>query len=232
MAQIRWTRSDYITLGKAVSNFNKKLKQIKNEENKLYLPDPASYQDIKEKTMTRAELNRIIKSLKRFNIEGAENLYTTKAGEKLTEWERGELERQIKIGEKNLQQEIKDFEQTNAQGYSKAMMGSTVYQNLVAQSRNLRTLEERGGYGYKTIKERVKDIGNYDYIYMKATVFRENFMYAFSFLSDLDGYDILLKRLNRFINPINFYNYIKQSNVLMDIFDYYKPRRGSSLWCF
>lgn len=69
---------DYITLGKAVSNFNKKIREIRNEENKLYLPEEQNYKDIRNEIVTRSQLNSVINSLRRFSKEGAEELYTTK----------------------------------------------------------------------------------------------------------------------------------------------------------
>ena len=44
---IRWKRGDYVTLGKAVSAFNKKVRQLQTEENNLNLPDEVSYNDLK-----------------------------------------------------------------------------------------------------------------------------------------------------------------------------------------
>lgn len=45
--QIRWKRGDYITLGRAVSQFNRKINELKSEENKLLLPKEINYSDLK-----------------------------------------------------------------------------------------------------------------------------------------------------------------------------------------
>ena len=89
--KIKWQQKDYLSLGRAVANFNKKINELQSEEKKLYLPELKNYKDIKENIQTRSELNRVINSLKRFSKEGAEDLYTTKAGEQITKWERQEL---------------------------------------------------------------------------------------------------------------------------------------------
>lgn len=91
LSKIKWQQKDYLSLGRAVSNFNKKINELNKEEKKLYLPELKNYKDIKENIQTRQELNRVINSLKRFSKEGAEELYTTKAGEQITKWERQEL---------------------------------------------------------------------------------------------------------------------------------------------
>ena len=75
-SKIRWQRGDYITLGKAVSQFNKKINELQKEESKDYLPDTLEYKEVKENITTRKELNRVINSLRRFKKEGAEDLYT------------------------------------------------------------------------------------------------------------------------------------------------------------
>lgn len=90
-SKIKWQQKDYLSLGRAVANFNKKINKLQSEEKKLYLPELKNYKDIKENIQTRSELNRIINSLKRFSKEGAEDLYVTKAGEQITKWERKEL---------------------------------------------------------------------------------------------------------------------------------------------
>lgn len=45
--KIRWKRGDYISLGKAVSQFNKKINELKSEENALLLPGEISYSQLK-----------------------------------------------------------------------------------------------------------------------------------------------------------------------------------------
>lgn len=76
-SQIKWKRGDYITLGKAVSNFNKKVRKLQTEENKLVLPEEIDYKTAKEDITTRRELNRFINSLRRFSKSGAEEIIKT-----------------------------------------------------------------------------------------------------------------------------------------------------------
>lgn len=78
-SKIQWKQGDYIKLGRAVADFNRKVNKLQAEENKLYLPNLIEYKEAKENITTRQELNRLVNSLRRFNREGAEELYTTKA---------------------------------------------------------------------------------------------------------------------------------------------------------
>lgn len=107
--QIKWKKGDAIKLGKAISEFNKKINRLQSEENALYLPEKLSFAEEKENITTRKELERRIASLKRFQKSGAETLYRTRAGEEITRWERSELEKQKRIAERRIQKELAEI---------------------------------------------------------------------------------------------------------------------------
>ena len=77
MAKIKWKQSDYIKLGRAISEYNKKVSRLQEIEERTYLPSLIDYKEAKSSILSRKELNRMIASLKRFNKEGAEDLYVT-----------------------------------------------------------------------------------------------------------------------------------------------------------
>lgn len=104
-SEIRWKRSDTAKLSRAVRDFNKKVRELKKEENKLYLPEEIEYKDTKQNITTRRELNRVINSLKRFQREGAEELYITQSGAQMSRWERRELGIQSRIAVRRLNKE-------------------------------------------------------------------------------------------------------------------------------
>ena len=105
-SQINWRQGDFLRLGRAVAQFNKKINELQAEENKLYLPETINYAEAKENITTRRELNRLINSLRRFQREGAEDLYTTQSGESITKWERRELGIQSRIAQTRLIHEL------------------------------------------------------------------------------------------------------------------------------
>lgn len=263
---IKWQKKDYITLGKAVSDFNKKINKLNKEESKLYLPDTISYKNIKSKIYTRNELNRIINSLRRFNKAGAELPIETKGGNIITKWESQELGKQIRIAKRGLKSTIAELEKPYSAGFSKAQMGSTEYREAQAnlkslekaeeeikpsnyqkglqkaelhkealkEIRNIKEMEIKKTGDFIRLKDRLQTYGTLDYKYMKATIFRENFEKALeeSSFKNMENYKILEDKLKRIKNPIKFYEFIKNSNVFMDIFEYYKPRGRYSLWSF
>lgn len=107
--QIKWKKGDAIKLGKAVADFNRKINELKQQGDLLYLPDTITYAEEKENIFTRKELNRKINSLKRFQIEGAEDLYITQSGAEMTKWERQELQKQKLIAERRLKKELAEL---------------------------------------------------------------------------------------------------------------------------
>ena len=123
-SQINWRHGDFIRLGQAVARFNKKINELQAEENKLYLPETINYKEAKENITTRRELNRLINSLRRFQREGAEDLYTTQSGETMTKWERRELGIQSRIAQTRVKAKQKKLNEPQKNGYSRVQMGS------------------------------------------------------------------------------------------------------------
>lgn len=216
-SEIRWKRGDYIKLGKAVSDFNKKINELQTEENKLYLPEKIDYKEAKENVKTRSELNRIINSLRRFKRESAEELYTTEAGEQITRWERRELGIQSRIAQTRLRAELKDLNKPLESGFSRVQMGSTRSREIEAQIKNLKQIENKKGYEFKRLKERIQNIGRSDYIMKKAMIYRENYLKEMEKYSHFDNYDKLMAKLNSIQNPVSFYEYVSKNELTQDL---------------
>ena len=227
-SKIKWKQKDYLSLGRAVSNFNKKINELNKEGKKLYLPETKNYNEIKNKILTRNELNRVLKSLKRFSKEGAEDIYTTKSGEQITKWERGELTNLQRNASRSLRESAKKLEIPMSSGYSKAQMGSQEYKEILANLRSIKNLELKKGGDFLNMKERLQYFGSLDYKMLKATIFRENFEKALSEsgAENFENYNLLKKKLNRIQNPIKLFEFLQNSNVFMDLFEYYKEGDG------
>lgn len=216
--QIRWKRGDYIKLGRAVSEFNKKINRLKSEENKLYLPEEISYTESKENITTRRELNRLINSLRRFQREGAEELYKTQAGEEITRWERRELGIQSRIAQNRLQQEIKALNVPLESGFSRAQMGSSRLKEIEAQLKNLKQIETKRGYEFQNLRRRIQSVGTSDYSMRKAITYRENYFEMIKKgYANFDNYEKLINKLESIKNPQKFYEFLSQNELLADI---------------
>lgn len=216
-SQIRWSRSDAMKLSHAVRNFNKKINELQKEENKLYLPDTIEYKETKENITTRKELNRFIKSLKRFSLEGAEDLYTTEAGEQITKWERKELGIQRGIAKRRLKKELQAELTPTNNGFSKAQMGSLRYRELQAQIKNLDKIETATGYEFNRLKRRIQNIGTSDYVMRKSIIYRENYIKVMERYENFENYEKLMNRLKAIKNPINFFDYVSKNELTQDL---------------
>ena len=216
-SKIRWKHGDYIRLGKAVSDFNKKINELQAEENKLYLPDTINYTEAKENITTRSELNRLINSLRRFKREGAEDLYTTEAGEQITKWERRELGIQSRIAQTRLRAELKELNKPLESGFSRVQMGSQRAREIESQIRNLKQIENKKGYEFRRLKERIQNLGTSDYIMRKAMLYRENYVKELEKYSHLDNYEKLVEKFNSLKNPVSFYKYMSQNELTKDL---------------
>ena len=217
-SKIRWKQGDYVKLGKAVAEFNKKINKLNAEENKLYLPDTIDYKEAKENITTRAELNRLVNSLRRFQKEGAEELYTTQAGEDITKWERRELGIQSRIAGTRLQRELKALNEPMESGFSRAQMGSTRVREIEAQLKNLKQIETKSGYEFRALKRRIQKLGTSDYSMKKAITYRENYLKMLQEnYSNYENYERFIFELDKIKNPQKFYEFISQNELLSDI---------------
>lgn len=216
-SRINWKRGDFVRLGRAVSDFNKKINELNKEERKLYLPEKIDYKEAKENITTRRELNRLINSLRRFQKEGAEDLYITGAGETITKWERRELGIQSRIAQTRLRAELKKLEKPLESGYSRVQMGSIRAREIEAQIKNLKQIETKRGYEFNALKRRIMSQGASDYTMKKAIVFRENYLNEMKKYSHFDNYDILMKKLNSISNPVSFFNFVSQNELTGDL---------------
>lgn len=215
--QIRWKQGDFITLGKAVASYNKKINKLNAEENKNYLPEIVEYSELKQNITTRKELNRVVNSLRRFTKEGAEELYITEAGQQITKWERKELGIQSRIAQKRLTSELKELNKPLSSGFSRVQMGSLRQKEIEAQLRNLKQIENKVGYEFQRLKERIANAGKLDYTMKKAIVYKENYLREMEKYSHLDNYDKLMNKLNSIKNPINFYEFASQNELTGDL---------------
>ena len=107
--QIRWKRGDYISLGRAVSDFNKKIKELEKLDNNITLPNEINYKEVKSEIKTRYELNRYIKSLRRFQNENKQRGIELSGGEIITKWENEELKKAVKREKLEIEKQLEEL---------------------------------------------------------------------------------------------------------------------------
>lgn len=215
---ISWRRGDFVKLGRAVSNFNKKIRELQKEEKKLYLPEEVDYSTLKSEIATRSELNRMINSLKRFQREGAEELYVTESGVSLTKWERRELGIESRTVQRRLNKELQALNEPTESGFSRAQMGSQRVQEIQSQIKNLRKIETLKGADFKRLRERIVSMGKSDYTYKRALQFRENYIKLMKEkYKNFENYDKFIAKLESITNPIEFFNFVSVNELTQDL---------------
>lgn len=214
---IKWKRGDYIKLSKAVSRYNKVINKTSDLDMDT-LPDIKKYSELKSNITTRKELNRVINSLNRVNSENLSKTVTFPSGEKMTEYEYGELKKQRANALRSLTREKnKILEERPSIG-----MGDERISEIEAIQQSLQNLEGKTGKSFEKTVMRIEKLGVADRGMKKAITFRENMYTALEGVSNFENYEILKKELDKIKNPHKFFEYVKQSPILMDIFLWYK----------
>lgn len=214
---IRWKRSDYMKLSKAVSRFNKIINELEVEE-KDYLPELKDYMEVKSKITSRKELNRVINSLKRATEENLLTKRIYESGEVISKWEFQEVNKARNRAFRNLERERENILSSR----QSIGMGDERLSEIHAIEQSFIDLEERKGANLKRLKERIFSVGRSDYALSKDKLFRDNFYKALEGISNFQNYELLKKELDKIKNPTKFYEYVSKSPVLMDLFLWYK----------
>lgn len=214
---IRWKKGDYIKLGQAVARFNRIINELEVED-RSYLPELKSYKNLKENIYSRKELNRVVKALRQATSENLEEIHTFSSGEEVSKWEFSQLKKAKRRGLRTLEKERETILSTR----ESIGMGDERLSEIKAIEESFETLEEKTRASFKKLKERINYLGRSDYNLNRAMIFRQNFYTALEGVSHFQNYEVLKKKLDSIENPIKFYEYVKQSPILMDLFLWYK----------
>ena len=168
--KIRWSRSDYIKLGKAVSSFNKTIGNLSNSG--IVLPDLLNYNDLKSGITTRKELNRLIGSLKRFQ-NPMQQVGVSLEGFEVTKWELNEVKKAKRRAERRLTGELAGLE-------SRTIGTGNIRANEIKAT--LKSFEKFASGDlaqFKRISASILRQGKTDYEFKKALIFQQNFITAY-----------------------------------------------------
>ena len=216
---IRWTRSDYAKLSNAVRRFNKKISELEALE-KDYLPEQYNYSELRDTIYSRRELNRIIRGLNRFTTkESQQQMIVLPSGEEISRWEYNELKKAMRRSTERITDLARDIVETDTN-----VMGDKEFKQLLRTKESIQDLFNRSGYEFRRTAGRTEKWGKTDYELYRASIFRENFMNALKEMRNYKNYKLLKDKLNSIENPIQFYNFVKQSDILSDLFLFYKDK--------
>lgn len=217
--QIKWKQTDYLSLGRAISNFNKTKNELIGMEkyNNVILPETLNYQDVKDRIKTRAELNRVISSLREFGKGKSLEIYKTEMGDKILNWEHKELEGAKRRIVKRLTANLEKYQTPNEQGYTRAQMGSTTYRKLMNNIEKFTNYEANKGYDFKEMRNVMYSIGDKDYTVRKAIVYRDNYIKVMKKYEHFDNYKLLERKMQSLKNPVEFFEFFDKDEITVDL---------------
>lgn len=210
IGRIRWKQGDYIKLGQAVAQFNRKVSQLEKENNSLFIPDKIDYKNAKSNIITRQGLNEYIRNLKLFQQKNAEQLIELSNGELISKWENDI----ININRANLQRTL--TQRRKALGNPK--YPTEEIQQINAQLNDLKNFHLKVGENFSKAIDRIMNNASSDYKFEQATLFRERYIRVMEEkYSSYKNYDKLSKKMNRIKNPMNFIKYIGNNDLIRDL---------------
>lgn len=213
---IRWNRSDYSKLSYAVRQFNKTISRLEGID-KNVLPDEMSYKELRDTIYSRRELNRVIKSLRRFSTkESQQRIITTKTGEEMTQWQLSELKKAQRRAISTIEDKAREIIEDDTN-----VMGDSEFKKLLRTKESIKDLFNRSGSEFKRTAGRTLSWGRSDYELWRAEIYRNNYMESLKHMSNYDNYELLVQKLENIENPIKFYEFIQKSEILQDLFLYY-----------
>ena len=205
---IRWKRSDYAKLGKAVANFNRQvIKQKKDNINPDFLPELKKYKNVKDAITTRREFNRIVNSLARINKSDALDLIYLKSGQEISKWEYQETKRQARLLERSLQKEIEEYHVT------KGIMGNERIAEIKMKLNQIQSFENQPMENQEKIIKEIQKKGTSDWEFKMNITFKNNYLEALKDYENQPYYDKLVEKI-RNLNPNQFYSMIKENNLI------------------
>lgn len=210
--KIRWKKGDYISLGKAVSTFNKTVANLSNSG--IILPDLMNYDDLKKGITTRKELNRMVNALKRFR-QPTKQVGVTINEFNITKWEFEEVKKARKRAERRLTGELAEIESMTIG------TGNTRANEIRATLESFEKLTEGDFSAFKRITRSIFKQGKSDFEMQKALIFQQNFISAYEKMNRKE----IVEFAKGFRNPIDFWNAIKDSNFI-DISLHYDMEEG------
>lgn len=95
--------------------------------------------------------------------------------------------------------------------------GSMRVKEINAQIRNLKSIETKRGFDFRSLKRRIQNIGTSDYSMRRAITYRENYIKDMEKYSHFDNYDKLVALFNKYKNPVSFYELLSKNEMAVDL---------------
>lgn len=219
---IRWTKRDRQRLDSAIKSFNKEVNKL--SKTGIDVPEKKKFSEVIPRITTREEFANVLDSLLTYNEITATQKVELTSGEKVSLYDYNETSKRVEQGISNLNVELKKL-------YESRAITRNSYMGFEREDEIRETLDVISQYNvsandFKKASKRVGYIGRKDYEFAKNKLFRDNFMKSLENVQNFQHYNILKQQLNKYRNPTKFYEYVKKSNIMMDIFLWYNSNDG------
>lgn len=180
-SKIRWRESDVTNLKRTIKNFNAKIayQEKKHPELKQFLPERINTKEAMKSIETRADYNRLVNSVQRFQKRGAEKPVTSSRGAKATQWEVDEFKHKQRVENARRTRERKKIEQQEVKsrgkstGVKRAEMGSIKENSLKPSKKNFNNLSQKE---WELAKRNIDNMLNANYRDEKKLKMKENYI--------------------------------------------------------
>ena len=224
-SMIRWNKNYSRRLEDAINHFNRERAKVEDKSN---LPPVAKYDNYRDRIISRRELESVIKSLNSATVENLTSTEELASGEKVSKWEYQDTIRRKNLAGVNLLNELDSINRHRAESGNRYMGEeriSEIQETLALLDESLDDLNS-----FRESRHRLSVYGREDLDLYKAKVFMNNFKKAVDNLQNFEHYNILKQKMNEVRNPAKFYEIMKKSNILMDIFLWYKDPDGALVY--
>ena len=222
---IRWKKQDSVRLTRAINRFNNEIKKLDKERN---IPSKITYEEARNRFVTRREFESLINSLNRADEKTLGEDVELESGETITYWEYSESLRKKNIAGANLLNELDRINRERAETGNRYMGEERISE--IQATLDLLDSSYDSLYNFNKRKRQLNFIGRSDYETAKNERFRQNFLKATENLKNFKNYNVLMKKIKSIRNPNKFYEIMKKSTILMDIFLWYKDEDGSLVY--
>lgn len=217
---IRWSKGDYIRLGKAVADFNRQIAANTTEANKLYLPKQIDYQALRNDIKTRQGLNAYIQQLKRINLGDSFDLETLEGGQTVTRYQRREIQRALSQIVPELESKIQNEQAKTLVRYGRKPtedlpdpFKSYQQKQLEARLKDYNELFTLSGEKFKRRAEKLM-INQTEKKYRQAYQFRKNYMKVMQKYRNMRDYWIFKKYYaDKHKDPVRFYEDLPEDDT-------------------
>lgn len=212
MPNIRWRTKDVEQLQKEVERYNRKIKRLEKKGITSDIFEGVKLKDLKTDITTRSQYNDTLARLRNLTKRGSEKQYAPAAekGISLTEGERAELNRQIKIINRDRRKMKKEYEM-RSQSKIKDLPKNDINRIQMSPKPDVDTQLSRLKYekglnklNFKEFKESIKKQADTEYLNQRYEQYKENYTATIpKTIGYLYGSDIITRLQD--VDPKEFY---------------------------